>query len=154
MPDITIEVNHPAVTINQNSVSVDLDFGGPTGPPGPEGPAGGTSETYPAGQNLSAGRVVIIDGGEAFYFQPSDPTHAGRAFGVTITSALTGEDVDIQTAGVVTDVAFVFSGDLPVWVGADGELSTTVPTSGLLQQAGSAVAANSLRLNLTSTIKI
>lgn len=152
MPDITIEINHPAVTINQTQVEVDLDFGGPQGPPGPEGPAGGTSETYPAGQNVSAGRVVVIDGGEAFYFQPSDPTHAGRAFGVTITSALTGEDVDIQTAGVVTDAAFLFSADSTLYCDTDGDVVDTMPASGTVQQVGVSVASNSMLISIQPAI--
>jgi len=58
-----------------------------SGPPGPAGPAGGSTITYEAGQNLSTGRVVVVDGLQAWYFQNTDSTHLGRAFGITTTSA-------------------------------------------------------------------
>ena len=179
MPDVTIEISRPSVTIanadvpvtlntgggdvaidtgggdvaiNQTSVAVDLNFGGQQGPPGPQGPPGGTAETYPAGQIMSAGRVVVIDGGEAFYFQPSDATHAGRAFGITLNAALTGQNVDIQTSGVVTDAAFLFSADATLYCDADGQVVDAMPASGTVQQVGASVASNSMLISIQPAI--
>lgn len=99
--------------------------------------ASASYETYPAGQNLSAGRVVIIDGGEAFYFQNTDATHVGRAYGVTKTSATTGNNVSIQAYGIIQDAAFTFTADNSVWVGTDGEIFDSIPATGvIIQKAG------------------
>ena len=110
-------------------------------------------EVYPAGQNLSAGRVVIIDGLEAWYFQNTDATHAGRAYGVTKTSATVGNDVTIQVQGVIQDAAFNFTADRIVWVGADGEIFDTQPVTGVLvQKAG--VAAEDKKMMIDFSIQI
>lgn len=123
-----------------------------SGPPGPAGPAGGSTVTYPAGETLSTGRVVIIDGGEAFYFQPADATHAGRAFGVTTSSAIAGNNVTIQIAGEITDGGISATADAVAWVGANGQITSAAPASGLLQQAGVGITATKIKIQFNSLI--
>lgn len=123
-----------------------------SGPPGPEGPAGGSSVTYPAGENLSSGRVVVIDGGEAFYFQPADVTHAGRAFGITTSSATTGNNVTIQIAGEISDGGISAAADAVVWVGTNGQITTVAPASGILQQAGMGITATKIKIQFSCLI--
>lgn len=120
-------------------------------PPG----SGANFETYPAGQNLSSGRVVIIDGLSAWYFQNTDATHAGRAYGVTKTSATTGNDVTIQVQGVIQDAAFSFTADRIVWVGSDGEIFDTQPVTGVLvQKAGVAAEDKKMMIDFSIQIKL
>jgi hypothetical protein len=119
-------------------------------PPG----AAANLEVYPAWQNLSSGRVVIIDGLAARYFQNTDATHAGRAYGVTKTSANTGDDVTIQVQGVIQDAAFNFTADRIVWVGADGEIFDTQPITGvLIQKAGVASEDKKMMIDFSINIK-
>lgn len=124
-----------------------------SGPPGPAGPAGGSTITYAAGQNLSTGRVVIIDDLEAWYFQNTNSAHVGRAIGITTTSATTGNNVTIQVSGVVQDAAFGFTADKTVWVGADGEIFDTQPITGvIIQKAG--VAAEDKKLLIDFSVSV
>jgi hypothetical protein len=122
------------------------------GPPGPPGPPGGQVVTYPAGETLSAGRVVIIDDGEAFYFQPSISAHAGRAFGVTTTSATAGNTVSVQLTGEATDAGFASLPDTPLWVGDDGEIQTAWPATGSIQKAGVKSGTNKIKLDFSVQI--
>ncbi len=131
---VSANVQAASVSANVQAASVQVNIAGAVGPAGPPGPDGGSAVTWPAGQNMSSGRVVVIDGSEAFYFQPSDPAHEGRAYGITITSATTGSDVDIQINGECADAAFSFAADTPVWVDADGEITNTQPATGVLIQ--------------------
>lgn len=110
-------------------------------------------ETYTAGENLSAGRVVIIDGGAAFYFQPSNSVHGGRAYGMTKTSATAGNTVTVQRDGVLTDAAFSGFSDEPLYVGTDGELQTAWPVSGLIQKAGVAAGGNKVKIDFSIQIQ-
>ena len=173
MSDITIEITQTEVSFSLQTPVIEIEF--PTSLPGvllptdgdvgdvltwngaiwrPEAP--GTSanlEVYPAGENLSAGRVVIIDGLEAWYFQNTDATHAGRAYGITKTSATVGSDVTIQVQGVIQDAAFNFTADRIVWVGADGEIFDSQPVTGVLvQKAG--VAAEDKKMRIDFSIQI
>lgn len=118
-------------------------------------PPGGAAnfEVYPAGENLSSGRVVVIDGGEAFYFQPGDISHGGRAWGITKTSATAGSDVTVQRDGVITDASFSGFADEPLYVGTDGELQTSWPGTGLIQKAGVAAGANKVKIDFSIQIQ-
>ncbi len=121
---------------------------------GPEPPgAAGNLEVWEAGENLSAGRVVVIDNLQAWYFQNTNATHAGRAYGVTKTSATAGNDVTIQVQGTITDAAFNFTADRIVWVGADGEIFDAQPVTGvILQKAG--VAAEDRKMKIDFSIQV
>lgn len=124
-----------------------------TGPRGATGPAGGSAVTATAGETLSAGRVVVIDGGEAFYFQPGTAAHMGRAYGITITSANTGATVNIQISGEITDSAFSALTEGQVWVGTNGVVQTALPGSGILQKAGIYLGANKLKVDFSIQIQ-
>jgi hypothetical protein len=126
---------------------------GVPGNPGPPGPAGGSAVIVQAGETLSAGRVVIMEANEAFYFQPSDSSHSGRAFGVTLTSATAGNTVTVQIAGEATDASFSAFADVPLYVIADGELSTTWPATGLLQKAAIGTGTNKIKLDFSIQIQ-
>lgn len=173
MPDIQ-------VSVDALNIDVDINATGPqgaTGPAGPGVPTGGTVgqvlaklsstdydtewqnpgaasnlETYPAGENLSAGRLVIIDAGQAFYFQVSDPDHAGRAFGITRSSATTGNNVTIQPSGIVTDAAYASLTETTVWAIANGQVSNTRPVSGHVQKVGVYLGSNKLLIDFSQQI--
>lgn len=124
-----------------------------SGPPGPPGPAGGSTVTYEAGETMSAGRVVVVDDLAAWYFQNTDATHIGRAFGITTTSATAGNNVTIQVSGLVTDAAFTFTADTSLWVGADGEIFNTQPVSGVvIQKAGVAYENQKMLIDFSVSV--
>lgn len=123
-----------------------------TGPRGATGAPGGSSVTYPAGEVLAAGRVVIIDGGEAFYFQPSDATHQGRAYGVTLSAAALGANVSIQISGEVEHAAFTFGADAALYVYNNGIIVDTPPAATLVQGAGVASGAGKMKIDLSKSI--
>lgn len=154
MPATKIYVQHPnySLTLRQPRYGLSLARG-TQGPQGIPGPAGGSTVIYQAGETLSAGRVVIIDGGQAFYFQPSNAAHSGRAFGITITSAISGNDVSIQVIGEATDASFSSFSDVPLYVIADGELSATWPATGLLQKAGFGTGTNKVKIDFSIQIQ-
>ena len=153
MPDINVTISQtPAIGVTLAATpAISIAMAG-SGPPGPAGPAGGSTVTYTAGEALSSGRVVIIDGGEAFYFQPGTAAHAGRAFGVTATSASVGNPVNIQIGGEITDAGIAATADAVAWVGSNGQITATAPTSGLLQQAGMGITGTKIKIQFNSII--
>lgn len=140
------------VRIVQQNVRATIAGTGPQGATGPTGPAGGSAVTYTAGENLSAGRVVIIEGGEAFYFQPSDTTHQGRAYGITTAAANTGESATIQISGEITNPAFTFAADSILYVFNNGIIVDTAPTVNVLQVAGVSSGSTKMRIDFSISI--
>lgn len=150
-------VVHPVATCvtvgNRTVIIANQGITGPPGAPGADAP--GATVDYPAGQNLSAGRVVVIDGGEAFYFQPLNAAHIGRTYAITTTSATTGNDVTLQQVGEVVDMAFGFAVDSILWVDDDGEVVSTQPTGKLvIQKAGISSGLNKMKIDFSVTIKM
>ena len=110
-------------------------------------------ETWPAGENLSSGKIVIISSGEAIYFQPANATHAGRAYGVTKTSATAGNDVTIQVSGKISDPSFAFTAESGLYAAANGTITETKPTTQLIQFVGIAVDAGLMKIQFWPTIQ-
>ena len=107
----------------------------------------------PAGQNLSSGRAVVIDGGAAYYFQPSNTAHAGRMAGVTRTSATTGNDVEVRSTGVIEDASLSFDPNVTLWVDTDGEITDTQESGWLvLQKAGISFENDKMALDFSVSI--
>lgn len=123
-----------------------------TGPRGATGAPGGSAVTYTAGEALAAGRVVIIDGGEAWLFQPSDPTHQGRAYGITISSANLGASASIQIGGEIENAAFTFAADAPLYVYNNGIIVDTAPNTTIIQGAGVASGTGKMRIDFSKSI--
>jgi hypothetical protein len=120
----------------------------PVGAPGPPGPPGGQTVDLVASGPLISGRVVVVEAGEAAYFQKSDPAHAGRAFGVLKTSASAqGQTVVAQLSGLFHGDGLALDPEKPVWVGDDGALSPAPPPSGIAQMAGAAKNEKSFTIN-------
>lgn len=143
MSDVYVEISQPSLAVN---------IGGGVGPAGPPGPAGGASVIYPAGEALSAARVVIIDGGEAFHFQPSDPTHQGRAYGITTAAASAGADATIQIIGEMEHASFTFAADSILYVYNNGVIVDTDPDLAVMQVAGVSAEGDKMRIDFSISI--
>jgi len=143
MSDVFVEISQPNLSVN---------IAGAPGPAGPPGPAGGASVIYPAGEALSAARVVIIDGGEAFHFQPSNTTHQGRAYGITTAAASTGADATIQIIGEMEHASFTFAADSILYVYNNGVIVDTDPDLAVMQVAGVSAEGDKMRIDFSLSI--
>ena len=115
--------------------------------------AASTAFTLVAGENVSSGRAVISEGGEAFYFQPSNTAHAGRMVGITTTSATTGGNVQVQPVGIVSDASLSFAENKTLWVGADGEITDTINAGwSIIQRAGSSLESDKMSIDFSLTV--
>jgi hypothetical protein len=126
---------------------------GQQGPQGPPGPAGGSAVTYPAGEVIAPARVVIIEGGKVFHFQPGNVAHQGRAYGISTASAAIGADVTVQIGGEITNASFTFAADTLLYVFNNGIIVDTDPDLAIVQVAGVSSGANKMRIDLSISIK-
>lgn len=104
--------------------------------------------TVKSGGPLGSGRAVIMDGGKAIYFDPSNEFHGGRFFGITKT-AVGGPNLDVlvQTSGWFNASWLALTPDLPYYIGALGILSTTPPASGIVEIVGASIDINTIEIN-------
>lgn len=126
---------------------------GSQGPPGPPGPDGGSALQRPAGETLSALRVVYELAGAVFALDYRDAEHIDLVVGVTLTAAAQGGAVNIQRSGTLDDAAWSWQPG-PVWLGAAGALTQSPPTDGFDLLIGSAVSATRITLNIQDPIDL
>lgn len=128
---------------------------GPQGPQGSIGPAGGMVLTVTAGAALSGHRIVYLDANQkAQYASNQTASHALIALGLTLGAAALDDPVDVQRSGEVTEPTWGWSLEQPVYLGDNGLLSQTPPTSPALFQriVGFPTAATKLFLALREPI--
>ena len=114
------------------------------GPPGPSGSAGVTA-TRTAGEALGGHRAVAIrTDGKAWYVSPTDALVS--VFGLTTGAASLGADVAIQSAGEMIEPSWNWTQG-PVYLGASGTLTQTVPVAGAIVEIGIAGGPTSITIN-------
>lgn len=124
---------------------------------GPQGVAGGdgtVQRTAIASVTLSGHRAVYLAGGEAAYASADDAATANACIGITTGAALEGDEVVITTMGKLVEPTWTWTEALPVYLGLNGLLTQTVPTSGCLVELGIATTATELEVRIQSPINL
>ena len=120
---------------------------------GPPGISGGLI-TKIAGADLSALRGVRADAdGKAVYCDAADAADADSAIGITQTAAAAGGAVTVVANGRMTDANWDWTPGRPVFLGSNGALTQTAPTTGFVQQLGVADSAISMIVGIQKAIK-
>lgn len=106
--------------------------------------------SFVAGEDLGGQRVVMIIGGEAFYYDPTDENSVGRDVGITKAAALTGAMVEVVSKGIMTGFSGSLVQDDIYFVDVNGQLTSVVPVGpGIDMRVGIAVDANTLNINFS-----
>lgn len=111
-----------------------------------------TITTHVAGQNVSALRIVRGNGaGKVVYASNDTINNAKGIAGLTLSSALNDQNVSVQIAGEISDNSWSWTeGD--IWLGADGVLTQTVPTSGIHVCVARAITATKIIVDIEPLI--
>lgn len=141
---------HPTINVQYPSVYL-VNEPGPQGPPGPTGPPGSGAVAFDftcttAIESLRA--VMVNDDGELTYPSSSSVITAGRCIGVTRTGAGIGEDAEIIPAGAFSSILWNWNINQPVFIGIDGALTQNLPTTGYVQEVGTAYSSTGLIVNI------
>ena len=137
-----------------DTVSIIIDTG-QEGPPGIPGPAGdGSTITKTATVAIGGHRVVIASGASGAAIADKDtPDHMHRVIGITKGAAGSGNQIEIAGAGEMTEPSWTWSVG-PVWLGSNGLLTQTPPTTGFLLMIGTAIAPTVLMIKIGAPISV
>lgn len=111
---------------------------------------------HTAGETISALRACFIDDGLARKSDSSELFSSAGVVGVSITAAVSGSPISIQTFGVLTDGSWSWgaAGNPTIWLGADGVLTQTFPASGYGREVATALSDTSIFINPRGLIAI
>jgi hypothetical protein len=89
--------------------------------------------TATASISLSALRAVILDNaGQFAYADSSNPSHAYRVAGILPYAISQGTEGVAYRLGEITDAVWNWTRGSPIYLGANGQLTQTPPTTGIL----------------------
>lgn len=136
--DINVTINDPApISVALQGAVVD----------------GGSGElALTAAEAIGGHRVVSTDAaGEAVYTDPATAASVARAVGLSVGAAAAGASLRVRTAGALTESSWAWTPG-PVYAGASGVPTQTVPATGHILQIGVAVSATKLVVRLEKPI--
>ena len=122
------------------------------GAPGPTGPAGPTGQTV---ETIDRTADVAISGHRAVrgtspsgadYCSNATASHAPAFLGLTQGAASSGTTVTVQRTGVIVEPSWAWTPWTPVFVGVNGVLTQSSPSSGFSLVVGVALSATSILL--------
>ena len=99
------------------------------------------SITLIAGESIVSDRAVVVDSGSVFHFDTTNSTYYGRSVGVSKNSANIGETVEVIVSGYYNSGLSLTEGQ-KYYATSTGALSTTPPTSGIVQIIGIALTSS------------
>lgn len=103
--------------------------------------------TREAAQNLQGHRVVIIGSNNKASLAEPDHVLGDQVAGITTGATPMGQIAIIQAAGEMQDNAFNWQPG-PIWLGAGGILTQTLPTTGALVRVGTSLGPNVILIGL------
>ena len=116
--------------------------------------SGSTTKTYTAAENVGGHRLVLVQDGGIAHCSPTNLVHMGRCIGMTLGAASAGNDTIVVYLGEITEPSWNWDTTKPVYLGAAGVPTQTVPTTGYSQIIGFPTAATKLYIDMREPIAL
>lgn len=129
-----IEENAVSVVFHPVQILDEVVLLGPQGPRGIQGirgPAGPDTSlvTLEAGEAVGGHRVVSVRSTGVFYADNETATDYFRSNAVTTGAAALGDDVEVCFFGLIDEPSWSWTEALPIFIGSNGQLTQTPPSS-------------------------
>lgn len=160
---VAIEEVKPFVVVNAEIASdvaierqvanlVSVGIPGPQGQRGEIGPASSDVIEKIASVALGGHRVVIADGSTGVnYADSSNIAHLDFVLGITTGAASAGAPVNVQVGNEMTEPSWNWTPGA-VWLGLNGLMTQTPPTTGFVCRVGTALTASKLLIEIGEPI--
>lgn len=144
-----------AVVVTPDNAQPVVFEGGVQGPAGPVGPAGqGGIQTLslPTSYALDAYTLVQYNGITLDYADKD--TASDDTLGVLTTATVPLNFGTVQLSGQVTNPSWSLTAGAAVYLGSDGQVTSTPPTTGVIQEVGFALSSTSIMLRIQEPVYI
>lgn len=124
---------------------------GATGLLPPLFPSGDDVVIRRAGETISALRGVYELAGRVYKLDQQDSDHIDYFLGITTSSATNGREIVVKRSGTIDDASWNWTPGL-VYLGADGVLTQTVPTTGWELVVGNSPSPQRLNIDFDEPV--
>lgn len=124
---------------------------GATGLLPPLFPSGDDVVIRRAGETISALRGVYELDGRVYKLDQQDSLHIDYFLGITISSASSGREIVVKRSGTIDDASWNWTPGL-VYLGTDGMLTQTVPTTGWEMVVGNSPSPQRLNIDFDEPV--
>lgn len=114
------------------------------------------NSTFIGVANVSLGghRVVVVFDSSIDYADKDNPSHTQIVSGITTSAVNIGEDVLVTISGDVEEVSWTWELNKPIFLGNNGLMTQTVPSTGFLLQIGYPVSATKMIVDIKMPISL
>lgn len=105
--------------------------------------------TIPAGETISALKLVYEDSGQLFY---ASNLLDHRPIGVSLSAGNIGENITVITFGEIDDPSFLFASNETLFLNGIGTISSSPPSAGNLIEIGYGLGSGRIFLNIKQQI--
>lgn len=119
--------------------------------------AGGTATdpnilSFVAGTGISALRAVKLNASSELIYADKDTYENSQAIGLSITSGIVGDTIQVQTFGVLQDASFSFTLDGDIYLSSGGILTQSAPVSGVVLKLGKAIKTDTILIDIEMAV--
>jgi len=117
------------------------------------GGSNGNLEVANAGQILSALKCVYASSPNTVQYANNNIDFTSASvFGITIVAAQLNESTQVQTYGVLRDSSFNWPSGAQLYLGTNGQITDTAPTSGFRTLVATSQGAGAIFINIQEPI--
>ncbi len=88
------------------------------------------------GENIGGNRAIIVTDNKFYYASQSNLNHVNKVIGITTQSGIINSSIIVQSSGEMIEPSWNWDIDKPVYLGNNGLLTQTIPSTGFLLEMG------------------
>lgn len=111
-----------------------------------------TTQSYLSGVSLSALRLVKLNSSNQLVY--ADNSTDATVLGLTFQAVSTGVAPITVLSGLITDSGWNWARGAPLFLGSNGQITTSIPSSGFIVPIGNAEAPTIINLNISQGVQI
>lgn len=103
---------------------------------------------YKSGGNLSGHRAIKIEDNKAYYASNTILSDAYKIIGISTGASMIDEDCIINTFGELTEPSWNWEEGKPIFLGTNGTLTQTCPSSGFILQIATVINSKKIFIDI------
>lgn len=111
-------------------------------------------DTKTCAENISALRLVNATDDTSIELADPSAYTTGIVLGVALQAGLLGEDIEVLLFGKLEDVSFTFTLNEPLFLTANGVITSTPPTTGFSVNIGHSLGSGAIFVNIKEPIEL